>query len=404
MRMAGEHFLCYTYCADSLVHSMTDLLIAKPMKWTCSTCRHLPNTKMMDTMEPNCAMGCGHTGMDTLKAHVVAWLRAIMSTSGFSVDNDRTVAVINFSALGEKLLYPHGQARGMMNLVDHTPVSEDRTCACEVDTVTTTDTDGVNESSKSADSNPEVEEMDTAEKELPELGKEALLKKFSNSCKLEYLITMVSDGYRKSMLSYRLSGVEVKEGLCITVYLKHLVDHPDMSIPPILPKSVLDHSEEVLGERLTYLGLKSMRRTKAERAGAEMSLHAGVTKGMRKRKLPSDPKDDGLAPPLAKKPKLFTHSAAEMVKIVGQFVQATSNAGSDKKLNALKTMESILARSELSKKNQAEDQITESETAPAESVTAEPTVEEPRLAYLSGPPRCQGLRTTKALLEGRPKL
>ena len=41
-------------------------------------------------------------------------------------------------------------------------------------------------------------------------------------------------------------------------------------------------------------------------------------------------------------------------------------------------MESILARNELSKKNQAEDQITESETAPAESVTAESTVEEPR--------------------------
>ena len=68
-----------------------------------------------------------------------------------------------------------------------------------------------------------------------------------------------------------------------------------------------------------------------------------------------------------------------MVKIVGQIVQATSNAGSDKKLNALKTMESILARNELAKKNQAEGQNTESETAPAESVTAEPPVEQARL-------------------------
>ena len=59
-----------------------------------------------------------------------------------------------------------------------------------------------------------------------------------------------------------------------------------------------------------------------------------------------------------------------MVKIVGQFVQATSNAGSDKKL---------LARSGLAKKNQAEGQTTESESAPAESVTAEPPVEQARL-------------------------
>ena len=111
-----------------------------------------------------------------------------------------------------------------------------------------------------------------------------------------------------------------------------------------------------------------------------MRLHAGVSKGMKKRKLSSDPTDDGLAPPLAKKPRLFSHSAAEMVKIVGQFVQATSNAGPDKKLNALKTMESILARNELAKKNLAEGQTTGSVTAPAEAVTAEPPVEQARLA------------------------
>ena len=43
-------------------------------------------------------------------------------------------------------------------------------------------------------------------------------------------------------------------------------------------------------------------------------------------------------------------------------------------------MESILARIELAKKNQPEGQTTESETAPAESVTAEPPVEQARLA------------------------
>ena len=139
--------------------------------------------------------------------------------------------------------------------------------------------------------------MDTAEKELPELGKEALLKKFGNSCKLENLITMVSDGYSKPLLSQCLSGLEAKEGLCITVYLKHLVDTPGLSLPPNLPESILDISEKVLGERLTYLKLKSMRKTKAEKAGGEIKLHAGVSKGMKKRKHSTDPTGDRLAPP-----------------------------------------------------------------------------------------------------------
>merc|ERR1712143_44232 len=89
---------------------------------------------------------------------------------------------------------------------------------------------------------------DTAEKELPKLGNEALLKKFGSSCKLENLITMVSDGYSKPLLSQRLLGVEAKEGLCITVYLKHLVDTPGLSLPPNLPKSLLDISEQVLSD------------------------------------------------------------------------------------------------------------------------------------------------------------
>jgi len=220
------------------------------------------------------------------------------------VDNDRTVATINFSDLGEKLLYPHGQARGMLSLVDHHPVAEDCTCTFEVDPVAVAESDGVADSSKPADSSPDDEDMDTAEKELPELGKEALLKKFGNSCKLENLITMVSDGYSKPLVSYCLSGVEVKEGLCITVYLKHLVNILGLRIPPILPKSVLDHSEKVLGERLTYLVLKSMRRTKAERAGAEMRLHAGVSKGL-KRKLSTDPRMTDWRPPLPRSPGCF---------------------------------------------------------------------------------------------------
>ena len=133
--------------------------------------------------------------------------------------------------LAEKLLHPHGQPTGMLDLIDH-PVAEDRTCTCEVDPVATPETDGVADSSKPADSNPDDEDMDTAEKELPELGKEALLKKFGNSCKLASLVTMVSEGYSEPMLSNRLQGSEVKEGLCITVYLKHLCDTPDMRVPP----------------------------------------------------------------------------------------------------------------------------------------------------------------------------
>ncbi len=89
------------------------------------------------------------------------------------------------------------------------------------------------------------------------------------------------------------------------MYLKHLNENPGMSLPPNLPESILDISEKVLGERLTYLKIKSMRKTKSEKAGGEMKLHAGVSKGMKKRKLSADPKEDGLAPPpLPKKPKI----------------------------------------------------------------------------------------------------
>ena len=54
--------------------------------------------------------------------------------------------------------------------------------------------------------------------------------------------------------------------------------------------------------------------------GAKMRLHVGVSQGKKKRKLSSGPGEDDLAPPAAKKPKVFTHSAAEMVKIMGQYL------------------------------------------------------------------------------------
>ena len=43
---------------------------------------------------------------------------------------------------------------------------------------------------------------------------------------------MVAEGYSEPMLSNRLQGAEVKEGLVITIYLKHLRDSPELSIPP----------------------------------------------------------------------------------------------------------------------------------------------------------------------------
>ena len=71
--MAVEHIACYKYCADSLIHSMSGIITAKPMKWTCSFCRDKPNTKVMSTeTDLVCANGCGRSGLDTLKTHLVA--------------------------------------------------------------------------------------------------------------------------------------------------------------------------------------------------------------------------------------------------------------------------------------------------------------------------------------------
>ena len=47
--MAGEHMACYKHCADSLIHSMSAIITAKPMKWTCKFCRDQLNPKELNT-------------------------------------------------------------------------------------------------------------------------------------------------------------------------------------------------------------------------------------------------------------------------------------------------------------------------------------------------------------------
>ena len=137
--------------------------------------------------------------------------------------------------------------------------------------------------------------------------------------------------------------------------------------------------EEALNDRLTFLNQLSMRKTKEEREGTKMKLHVGVSQGKKKRKLSSGPGEDDLAPPAAKKPKVFTHSAAELVKIVGQYVQATSS-GPERRLNPVRTMESILSRIELSRRNQTEGTNPATEPGYLGSVSDDPPVEQPRLA------------------------
>ena len=388
VEMGGEHIACYKLCGDSLYHAMSAIITTKAMKWTCWYCRSSSSPpKELDTAaDVVCPDGCGHTGADTLREHLVVWLRAIKSLSNFTVDKEKTLVPTNFSDLGEKLLYPHGLARGMLALADPTPVAEDRLCACEVAPEAVTDPKGATEGGKSADGSPAEEDMDTSDRALPKLGNEPLLKKLGKSCKIENLLTMAGNGYSKALLSQRLSGAEAKEGLCISVYLKHQTENPGMSIPTILPKSLPDLTEKVLKERLSFLEAKSTIRTKAEKEGADLKLHEGVSKGLRKRKLSEDPNGDGLSSPPAKKPKVFTLTIAEMVKIMGQFVQATTNAGSDKLLNAHKTMETIVARNEQAKKSATEVQITEPEVVvvaasaveTAALVTAETPVVEQR--------------------------
>ena len=68
-----------------------------------------------------------------------------------------------------------------------------------------------------------------------------------------------------------------------------------------------------------------------------------------------------------------------MVKIVGQYVQATST-GSERKLNPVKTMEAILSRIELARKNQTEGLNPAAEPGYLGSVSDDPPVEQSRLA------------------------
>ncbi|MCP4114844.1 MAG: hypothetical protein GY737_05455 [Desulfobacteraceae bacterium] len=301
--MGGELIECYKHCGDSLFHSMSAIITARPMKWTCKACRStITPPKELDTAQDEvCPNGCGNSGADTLREHLVVWLRAIKSLSNFTMDKEKTVVPVNYTDLGEKLLYPHGMPRGMLALADPTPMAEDRQCNCEADPVVVPNPDETAEGGN-ANNGTEGEDMDTVEQELPELGSEPLLKKFGSSCKLENLLRKVSIGYSKALLSQRLSGVEAKEALCITVYLRHLTENPGMSLPANLPESIQTLSEKVLKERLAHLKSKSLRKTRFEKNGADMKLHAGVSKGLKRRKLSADPNGDGLASPLPSSP------------------------------------------------------------------------------------------------------
>ena len=134
--------------------------------------------------------------------------------------------------------------------------------------------------------------MDTGEEALPELGKTALITKFGKSCRLANLITKVGEGYSETLLSNRLTGRESKEGLLITIAFKHLRDEPGKPLPYWYPKTLSIIPEQALKDRCDFLPHKSLRPTRDEKRGLPIKLHAGVSEGMKKRKLSDRPKDD----------------------------------------------------------------------------------------------------------------
>lgn len=293
---------------------------------------------------------------------------------------------VNFSQLGEKLLNPHGLPRGLLDI--DLLVAAESSCACEVAKLPTSEAAGETDSGTAAATNAEVEEMDTVEQEVPQVGKEPLCTKFGNSCKLANLVAMVGEGYSKPLLSNHLQGQEVKEGLVITILLKH---QREKNPPSIVPKVLLSMTEKVLNDRLTYLNYLSMRKTKEEKRRFKMKLQAGVSQGLRKRKLEVGPRDDDQAPPAAN--KLFAATAVELVNRVGQFVQATAS-GPERRLNPTKTMEGILAR-----KNQ--DEGTTPATEPEGEVSVSPSVEQPRVTVAKPPNQQVQARVNAGATRGR---
>jgi hypothetical protein len=224
---------------------------------------------------------------------------------------------VNFSELAEHMLNPHhGQHNGPIR-PDHWCQGSEGACDCikvpnEV------------EASNIVDRAPEVvaqpnqggteDNMEKAvELDLEDMpgGTVPQVSKFHKYANTVTMVALVKGDYSEELLSNRLKGRVIKEGLAITLLMQFREENPSPTAKPphLIPRELLSNGQEVLQERLSFLAVISKKPTARERRlKVNIEKHPSIKRGKSKRKLTMTPSEDlAEGPPPCKKQKVFSN-------------------------------------------------------------------------------------------------
>ena len=360
--LADEHAACFQQAVLSLARALEVLMTSQDQPWVCASCMwNDPNHRMMSTTQDPACKTCGIEMAVSISTWSMQWLRSLMSRGGFGIDAARESTLCNFAQVGEHLLAPHGEKKGMVYLTITEP-GEQATCACErqveVDRSTTPQVQ-VAGSSRDMENGEDVD-MDTGDAQSLLKGATKIVPQFSKLCSLANLCARQPEDYPQELLSSRLQGDEIKEALAIAIMLKHKSDKPGE--PPLrwMPTELLAASDSDIGDRQAFLTRKSLIPTVREKkAGVAMEKFKGTeVKPQLKRKLERTDDEEVSQQRQPKRVKLFTTTPAEMVKIFAQFAQAQADGG-HRRMNPVRTMETLVDRILDSRPNQHPPEVVD---------------------------------------------
>ena len=170
-----------------------------------------------------------------------------------------------------------------MEYPDHRELGGNATCACEVEAIPSVI--GLEGGNTIQGNNQE--NMDTLESGALSPGADPLVTRFSKSANPKAMLDLVEGDYNQELLSSRLQGNAVKEGLAITLLLQFQKTTPTNQPPAWMPKELLSLGADVMQTRLAFLTALASKPTHKEKKGQVMTTHPGLTNSKLKRKLPS---------------------------------------------------------------------------------------------------------------------
>ena len=350
--MEGDHKTCFNTSVQSAADAIMELLENSDQQWICAICMHKPGHKAMSSITDKACSTCNLALRLTVENYSTMWMKSLMFKAGFVTDLAKNSQECNYSKVAEYLVYPHGERNGMTKPGKQS-VGPEATCSCkkQVGNHEPTEPEAEIAGSDSGAGPSEDELMDTSNQDNL-TGKDPLITHFKGSCKMLSMLDLIPDDYCKELLSTRLHGNEIKEGMAITILGNYKRENPCLNPPAWFPDELLGKSEEELKDRMDYLTRKSLTQTSKEvKAGQELTLHPGVTRSAHgKRKLQMNTSDDLDQRPV-KQAKTFTTTPEEMVKLFAQYSQATATA-LNTRINPLRTMELLVEKVEKSRKKQ----------------------------------------------------